>query len=68
MSLEAILRDLGHIAEGVTTAREVERLAQQLGVDMPIVNAVCQILYQGVAPRIAVEALLNREPKAEVVE
>jgi glycerol-3-phosphate dehydrogenase (NAD(P)+) len=68
MSLEAILRDLGHIAEGVTTAKEVEQLAQQLGVDMPIVHAVCQILYQGVAPKTAVEALLNREPKAEVVE
>ncbi|NOT18287.1 MAG: NAD(P)-dependent glycerol-3-phosphate dehydrogenase [Sulfuriferula sp.] len=67
MSLADILRDLGHIAEGVTTAHEVEQLAQQLGVDMPIVNAVCQILYQGVAPRTAVEALLNREPKAEVV-
>ena len=65
MSLEAILRDLGHIAEGVTTAREVDQLAQQLGVDMPIVHAVCQILYQGVAPKTAVEALLNREPKAE---
>lgn len=68
MSLEAILRDLGHIAEGVTTAREVEQLALQLDVDMPIVHAVCQILYQGVAPKTAVEALLNREPKAEVVE
>lgn len=68
MSLEAILRDLGHIAEGVTTAREVEQLAQKLGVDMPIVHAVCQILYQGVTPKTAVEALLNREPKAEVAE
>jgi glycerol-3-phosphate dehydrogenase (NAD(P)+) len=68
MSLEAILRDLGHIAEGVTTAKEVEQLAQQLGVDMPIVHAVYQILYQGVLPKAAVEALLNREPRAEVVE
>lgn len=68
MSLEAILRDLGHIAEGVTTAREVDQLAQQLGVDMPIVHAVCQILYQGMAPKTAVEALLNREPKAEVLQ
>ncbi len=65
LSLEAILRDLGHIAEGVTTTQEVERLALQLNVDMPIVHAVYQILYQGVAPSTAVEALLNREPKAE---
>lgn len=68
MSLEAILRDLGHIAEGVTTAREVDLLAQQLNVDMPIVHAVCQILYQGIAPKTAVEALLNREPKAEILQ
>lgn len=68
MSLEAILRDLGHIAEGVTTAREVDLLAQQMKVDMPIVHAVCQILYQGMAPKTAVEALLNREPKAEILQ
>src|ERR1700704_926688 len=33
--LKAILRELGHVAEGVYTAPEVDRLAQQHGIDMP---------------------------------
>ena len=64
-SLEAILRDLGHVAEGVNTAREVLQLAQQHQVDMPITQAVYQVLYQGLEPRSAVEGLLNRVPCAE---
>ena len=66
MNLDTILQELGHIAEGVTTTREIDRLAQEQGIDMPVVHAVHQILYQNVAPRIAVETLLSREPKAEL--
>ena len=63
--LAEILNRLGHVAEGVPTAREALRLAEQHQVDMPITRAVCQVLHQGVAPANAVEALLNRDPKAE---
>lgn len=64
-SLDDILRDLGHVAEGVHTAREVRALAQRLRVDMPITQAVCGVLFDGIAPAAAVEALLAREQKAE---
>ncbi len=64
-SLEGILRDLGHVAEGVTTAREVSRLARELGVEMPITEAVRAILDQEMPPKEAVMALLNREIKDE---
>jgi glycerol-3-phosphate dehydrogenase (NAD(P)+) len=64
-SLEQILSALGHIAEGVTTAPEVRKLARELGVEMPITDAVCQVLYEGVSPSVAVEALLSREQKPE---
>ncbi|MCE5181286.1 MAG: NAD(P)-dependent glycerol-3-phosphate dehydrogenase [Betaproteobacteria bacterium] len=63
--LDAILAELGHIAEGVHTAREVLRLAESLNVEMPITRAVCQVLFEGMPPGRAVEALLSREPKAE---
>jgi glycerol-3-phosphate dehydrogenase (NAD(P)+) len=63
--LTDILRDLGHTAEGVHTAREVLRLGRQLQVEMPITQAVCSVLDDGVPGKIAVEALLNRELKAE---
>lgn len=64
-SLAHILETLGHTAEGVSTAREVRRLARQHGVDMPISEAVCQILHDGTAPLTAVKDLLSREPRAE---
>jgi len=63
--LDAILAELGHVAEGVTTAREVIALAGEMGVDMPISRAVCQMLFEGLPAAQAVDALLNREIKAE---
>lgn len=64
--LDAILAGLGHVAEGVHTAREVESRATTAGIDMPIAGAVCDVLFRGVAPRDAVEQLLARDPGAEV--
>jgi glycerol-3-phosphate dehydrogenase (NAD(P)+) len=63
--LDAILAGLGHVAEGVHTAREVESRAAAVGIDMPITGAVCDVLFRGVAPRDAVEQLLARDPQAE---
>ena len=65
LSLEKVLNELGHIAEGVFTAREVQSLARQMHVEMPVTEAVCKVLYEGLPAKSAVEALLNREQKAE---
>ncbi|HYN28222.1 MAG TPA: glycerol-3-phosphate dehydrogenase, partial [Burkholderiales bacterium] len=59
--------DLGHVAEGVFSAREVLRLALDLDVDMPITRAVCRVLDGEASARDAVEELLQREPKPESV-
>lgn len=64
-SLETILRELDHVAEGVTSAREVRRLADTLKVDMPITETVCRLLDQALSPQQAVTALLNRGLKDE---
>ena len=64
--LPQILADLGHVAEGVSTAREVVRLARQLGIEMPITEAVDAILHQDVSAAEAVEKLLSRDPKPEM--
>jgi glycerol-3-phosphate dehydrogenase (NAD(P)+) len=63
--LEAITRELGHVAEGVMTAREVARRAAAIGVDMPITEAVCAVLDGRIDARQAVDALMNRDPKSE---
>jgi glycerol-3-phosphate dehydrogenase (NAD(P)+) len=64
-SLSAILADLGHVAEGVHTAQEVLRLAEQLGIDMPITAAVSQLLKGTTSALDLVNGLLQREPKQE---
>ncbi|HZW74976.1 MAG TPA: NAD(P)H-dependent glycerol-3-phosphate dehydrogenase, partial [Caldimonas sp.] len=63
--LAAILTDLGHVAEGVTAARDVKLLSAALKVEMPICEAVYRVLYENLPPRRAVEALLAREPGPE---
>jgi glycerol-3-phosphate dehydrogenase (NAD(P)+) len=63
--LAQVLDELGHVAEGVHSAREVRRLAGEVGVEVPIVAAVCGVLHEGLAPGAAVEALLARAQKSE---
>jgi len=64
-SLDDILAELGHVAEGVPAARAARRLAQQHGIEMPICEAVDRVLHEGLSPRSAVSELLRREPRPE---
>jgi glycerol-3-phosphate dehydrogenase (NAD(P)+) len=64
-TLGGILDELGHVAEGVSAAVAVRALARHYELDMPICDAVHRVLYEGVSPKQAVEALLKREPRAE---
>jgi glycerol-3-phosphate dehydrogenase (NAD(P)+) len=64
-ALATILGEIGHVAEGVTAAVAVRALAGHHRLDMPICDAVHRVLYEGVSPKQAVEALLRREPRAE---
>ncbi|MDF3010098.1 MAG: hypothetical protein K0S03_894 [Burkholderiales bacterium] len=65
LPLKKILGDLGHVAEGVRSAKEVLRLAQSKGVEMPVSEAVAAVLDGRLAPGAAVERLLSRDPKPE---
>jgi glycerol-3-phosphate dehydrogenase (NAD(P)+) len=64
-ALPDISRELGHVAEGVPAAREVNHRATGLGVDMPITRAVTAVLDGRITPRAAVEQLMARDPKHE---
>jgi len=64
-SLADILAGLGHVAEGVSSAKEVARIAAARGVDMPVTDAVNAVLEGKLAPAKAVELLLSRVPKKE---
>jgi glycerol-3-phosphate dehydrogenase (NAD(P)+) len=64
-ALEEILAGLGHVAEGVRSAKEVARLAAARGVDMPVSDAVHAVLEGRLAAAAAVERLLARDAKRE---
>ncbi|HQS37612.1 MAG: glycerol-3-phosphate dehydrogenase [Methylotenera sp. 24-45-7] len=66
-NLDDVLKGLGHVAEGVNTAREVMRRAQSIGVDMPITYEVNQVLTHGKRAQDAVMDLLGRDQKPEGV-
>jgi len=64
-SLETVVNELGHVAEGVPCAKAVRELAQKLGVEMPITNAVAGVLFDGGKPQELVQRLLARDPRGE---
>lgn len=65
-SLAQILDELGHVAEGVYTAREVAKLAMDRAVDMPISSAVAALLAGDLSAAKALEQLMARDPREEV--
>ncbi|SDF20609.1 glycerol 3-phosphate dehydrogenase (NAD(P)+) [Massilia sp. PDC64] len=64
--LDTIVRELGHVAEGVPCAKAVRELAARLGVDMPITNAVAGVLFDGDSASDMVAKLLARDPRDEL--
>jgi glycerol-3-phosphate dehydrogenase (NAD(P)+) len=66
-SAEAASAAIGQVVEGAATVREIRRLAQRHGVELPITEQVDAVLYHGQSPRRAVENLLARDPKPEGV-
>jgi glycerol-3-phosphate dehydrogenase (NAD(P)+) len=65
MSLEQAVASLGHVAEGVYTARTAVRRAQSLGVEMPIAEAVVALLEGQTTPAQAVATLMGRDLRQE---
>ena len=63
--LPEILSYMGNVAEGVDTTVGALQLASRLGVDMPITQAISDVLFNGVDPRQAVAALMGRAPQPE---
>ncbi len=63
--LAEILAALGHVAEGVRSAREVAKLAAEHRVDMPVSDAVNAVLDGRLTPEQAVVRLLARDAREE---
>ncbi len=65
LSLQQAVDSLGHVAEGVYSARTVAQRAKVLGVEMPISEAVVALLDGRLKPAGAVAALMGRGPRDE---
>jgi len=59
-NLDSVVKEIGQVVEGVSTAKEVVALAQKQNIDMPITEQVFNVLYNDSSPQDAVDALFNR--------
>ena len=66
-TLAQAVQSLGHVAEGVYSARTVAQRADLRGIDMPITRAVVDLLDGQLSPAQAVAALMGRGPASELV-
>ena len=63
--LDAILSSTPTVAEGVRTTRAATSLAHKHGIEMPIVQGIYGVLFEGTDPLQAVNNLMSRSAKSE---
>lgn len=66
LGLKEITEGMNMVAEGIKTSMAAYRLAEKKHIEMPIINQVYEILYEGKDPNLAVRELMTREPKKEL--
>ena len=64
-TLDEAISEVGMVVEGVKSCVCAKKIADQLNVEMPIVNTAYDVLYNGVTPKKAVQMLMTRESKHE---
>jgi len=65
-NLEEILASMSEVAEGVPTTKAAFALGSRLGVELPIIEQMQSVLFDGRSPMSAVGRLMEREPGREV--
>ncbi|CRH89827.1 putative glycerol-3-phosphate dehydrogenase [Chlamydia trachomatis] len=63
--LEDIERNMGMVIEGISTTKAAYELAQELGVYMPITQAIYSVIYQGTAIDQAIKTIMSSEFREE---
>jgi len=66
MTLQQAMESLGQVAEGAYTVDALVKHSREIGIELPLAEAVHRILYDGVTPECMVESLFGRELKAEL--
>jgi glycerol-3-phosphate dehydrogenase (NAD(P)+) len=65
--LQSILARMTMVAEGVGTCAATFELGRRLDVDLPIINKMHEILFDGKEPRVAIRELMERPLKIELL-
>jgi len=65
-SLEELTKTMDYVAEGVTTTKVAHRLAQEMGLEMPITERIHQVLYENADPRKATTGLMSATASHEL--
>ncbi|KAF9119403.1 hypothetical protein BGX30_003865, partial [Mortierella sp. GBA39] len=65
-NLDEVLDSMGMVVEGVRTTQAAHDISKKYGVQMPIADQLYHVLFLNRNPRIAVEALMGRDPKTEM--
>jgi glycerol-3-phosphate dehydrogenase (NAD(P)+) len=65
LSVEEAMREIGQVVEGYHAARVLRGVAARLGLDLPICEGICRILFDGASARDVVRELMARPPQAE---
>lgn len=64
-SMEAAMKEVNMVVEGVYSAKSAAKLSEKYGVELPIIEQVNKVLFEGKDPRTAVSQLMLRDNKQE---
>ena len=65
LSIEETKKEVGMTIESIDNIEVAHKLAEKYNIEMPIVNTVYDVLYNGLKPKDAVIKLMTREKKCE---
>ncbi|MUG44705.1 NAD(P)H-dependent glycerol-3-phosphate dehydrogenase [Paenibacillus woosongensis] len=65
-SVDTVLGSMGMVVEGIRTTKAARTISEKYHVQMPIAQQLYHVLFDGVEPRVAVEALMGRDRKTEM--
>ena len=65
LSMDEAMKEVKQVVEGVYSAKATLQLSKKYNIDMPIVEQVCKILFEGKSPKEAVSDLLLRDKRSE---
>lgn len=64
-SIEAAEKEIGMVVEGVHATEALYTMAQNEGLELPIIKSLYEVLYSGGNPKTMIDELMNREMKPE---